>query len=782
MIGVYSYQKHWMGSEYAKSTDLISRHTPEGIFLYASPVCRTLLGYEPDELIGRSACEFCHPQDLAALSQSHSNIVNLLEMNTVSYRLRRQDGNYIWFESTTKPIYHPETGVVEEIVAVSRDITEQKQAEAELLEQRCSAHTVLMRLSNLVAKVGVVLAKGGTLAVMLQHCIEEIVQQLHLTSAAIWTLNSASGQLEQQAISGQLIPLNPDLINRVAQTRQPYLSSESQPELHSSLLPDHFSGYPLVVEDQLIGVLTLLSNQSLTQESHSILTGVASAIAVAIDRCWARSESLCRRESLLFDLTVQLRNSLEVDTILETAVQSIRNVLQIDQCQFLWYQSHQSVPYWEVAKEARNPLLSSDTQYAIANVEPFTTRLLNRQTIQVDDVETLSEPTWRQFLLTQGYTSLLSIPIETQSGKIGVISCAHCTEARHWNYSEVELLQAVVAQVAIAINQAELYTQAQQTSQTAQEKVKELELTLHQVQATQAQLLQTERMSSLGHLVAGVAHEINNPVNFIHNNLSYASAYFYDLLSLLRLYQEHYPNSPEAIAEQAELVNIDFIAKDLPKLLTSMQRGSDRIRAIVLSLQNFSRVNEDEMKQVDLHEGIENTLLILQHRLQAKGQQPEIQVLKEYGDLPPVECYPGQLNQVVMNILSNAIEALTLSEAGSPEYLSPAITIRTSVLGSADPTPNSLYPPTQQYRAKTRNSQSVVIRIADNGPGMTEAVKARLFDPFFTTKPVGHGTGLGLSISYQIVVEHHRGILTCTSVPGQGTEFWIEIPIQQNNG
>lgn len=781
MIGVYSYQKYGMGSEYANSTDLISRHTPEGIFLYASPVCRTLLGYEPNELIGRSASEFCHPQDLAALSQSHSNILNLLEMNIVSYRIRRRDGDYIWLESRMTPIYHPDTGVVEEIVAISRDITEQKQAEADLLEQRCSAHASLMRLSNLAAKVSAVLAKGGTLPVMLQLCTDAIVQQLYLTSAAIWTLNSASGQLEEQAASGQLIPLNADLLNLVAQTRQPYLSRESQQELHSSRLPHHFSGYPLVVEDRLLGVITLLGSQSLKEEAHGIFSGVANAIAVAIDRCWARSESVCHRESLLFDLTVQIRNSLELDTILETAVQLIRSVLQIDRCQFLWYQSHQTEPSWEVVKEARNPLLSSDILYAIADMEPFTTQLLNRQIIQVDDVESLSEPTLRQFLFAQGYTSLLSIPIETQSGKIGVINCAHCTGRRPWNNSEVELLQAVIAQVAIAINQAECYTQAQQAAQTAQEKVKELELTFHQLQATQAQLLQTERMSSLGHLVAGVAHEINNPVNFIHNNLSYASAYFYDILTLLRLYQEHYPNSPDPIAEQAELVNIDFIAKDLPKLLVSMQRGSDRIREIVLSLRNFSRVNEDEMKKVDLHEGIENTLLILQHRLQSKGQHPEIQVLKEYGDLPAVECYPGQLNQVFMNILSNAIEALTLSEVGSPEHPSLAITIRTSLLDGSNSTQNSLYPSTKQYRTQTHHSQSVVIQIADNGPGMTDVVKARLFDPFFTTKPVGHGTGLGLSISYQIIVEHHRGVLTCTSVPGQGTEFWIEIPIQQNN-
>jgi signal transduction histidine kinase len=197
-----------------------------------------------------------------------------------------------------------------------------------------------------------------------------------------------------------------------------------------------------------------------------------------------------------------------------------------------------------------------------------------------------------------------------------------------------------------------------------------------------------------------------------------------------------------------------------------MQRGTDRIRSIVLSLRNFSRLDEAEIKQVDLHEGIENTLLILQHRLKAKGQNPEIQVLKEYGNLPTVECYPGQLNQVFMNILTNAIEAFERSRGGTQECPSPSITIRTSLLESSD---------------STQNAQNVLIQIADNGPGMTESVKARIFDPFFSTKPVGEGTGLGLAISYQVVVKHHHGILTCTSAPGRGTEFLIEIPIRQNN-
>jgi PAS domain S-box-containing protein len=749
------------------ATNLISRYTREGIYSYASPACCLLLGYEPEELVGRCAYEFFHPQDVPALNQPPLEILYPSEINPISYRIRRQDGNYIWFESTTTAIQYPQTSAVQEIVTVSRNITEQKQTEAELLEGMRLEQALLTRLFALAAEVGVALAKGGKLLEILQRCTQAMVQQLDTTSAAIWTLNPVSQQLEQQAAAGEVIVLNPDLLNIVAQNHQPYFTSEGLEVQKSSLLPHYFSSYSLVVEDRLLGVITLLGNQPLTEEACRTLSWIANAIAVAIDRYWARSELLGRRESLLSGLANQIRNSLELDTILETAVQSIHSLLQIDRCHFLWYRAHETTPYWEVVNEARNPILPSHIgRYTTAQLGLFGERLLNQQIIKVDEVETYSDTTLRQLLLTLGYTSLLSIPVETKLGEIGVIICGHCTGSRPWDNSEVELLQAVVVELAIGLDQAKLYAQARQAAHVAQAQAQQLELALSQLQATQAQLVQSEKMSSLGQLVAGIAHEINNPINFIHGNLTYASAYFYDLLSFLRLYQKHYPNPDAEILEQAEVINVDFIATDLPKLLGSMQRGTDRIRSIVLSLRNFSRLDEADIKQVDLHEGIENTLLILQHRLKAKGQNPEIQVFKEYGNLPTVECYPGQLNQVFMNILTNAIEAFERSRGGTQECPSPSITIRTTLLESSD---------------STQNAQNVLIQIADNGPGMTESVKARIFDPFFSTKPVGEGTGLGLAISYQVVVKHHHGILTCTSAPGRGTEFLIEIPILQNN-
>jgi len=280
-------------------------------------------------------------------------------------------------------------------------------------------------------------------------------------------------------------------------------------------------------------------------------------------------------------------------------------------------------------------------------------------------------------------------------------------------------------------------------------KTQQLEEALRKLQQTQAQLIQSEKMSSLGQLVAGIAHEINNPVNFIYGNVKYANDYVHDLLHLIELYHQHfYPPAPE-IHQQIYTIDLDFIRQDLPKVLDSMNTGAERIRQIVLSLRNFSRVDEEGMKLVNIHEGIDNALLLLQNRLQAQQDSLEIEIIKDYGDLPRVMCHPGQMNQVFMNLLINAIDAL--EEVAIPN---PQIQIRT------------------QLQADDR----ITISITDNGPGIDEKIRDRIFDPFFTTKPVGKGTGMGLSISYQVVVKKHRGELHCVSTPGEGTEFVISIP------
>lgn len=293
-------------------------------------------------------------------------------------------------------------------------------------------------------------------------------------------------------------------------------------------------------------------------------------------------------------------------------------------------------------------------------------------------------------------------------------------------------------------------------------KSQDLEKALQELKKTQSQLIQSEKMSSLGQLVAGVAHEINNPVNFIHGNLHHANEYAQDLLDLLELYQRHFPNSTPAIQAKAEEVDLEFLQSDLPKLLSSMKVGAERIREIVKSLRAFSRLDEAEVKEVDIHEGIDSTLMILQNRLKAKANHPPIQVVKNYGDLLKVECYAGQLNQVFMNILTNAVDALDERDAN-----------RLPAESIADPSVIKIW-------TELVEADRVRIRIADNGAGMSDEIQKRLFDPFFTTKAVGKGTGLGMSISHQIVTEKHGGLLRCISAPGQGTEFVIEIPTRRS--
>ena len=291
-----------------------------------------------------------------------------------------------------------------------------------------------------------------------------------------------------------------------------------------------------------------------------------------------------------------------------------------------------------------------------------------------------------------------------------------------------------------------LKLEAYSESQTQQ--TEELTAALRELKQTQAQIIQSEKMSSLGQMVAGVAHEINNPVNFIHANIQPACSYANELLELIALYQQEYPQPSSALSEMLIELDFDFIKKDFIELLASMKVGTQRIREIVLSLRNFSRLDEAEVKAVNLHEGIDNTLVILAHKLKGDSSYKGIEVVKDYQLRSLVECYPSQINQVVMNILANAIDALE-------PVSKPRITISTE-----------------------RLDNQAIITISDNGPGIPEAVRARIFDPFFTTKTVGKGTGMGLSISYQIVTDRHKGTLAVSSTPGDGTQFTISIPIQ----
>ncbi|MBN3899591.1 MAG: GAF domain-containing protein [Nostoc sp. NOS(2021)] len=672
----------------------------------------------------------------------------------------------------------------QQIIVLVRDTSDNIQAALEALAE-------LAHLANFRADVDAALAQSDNLQNMMRLCTEALVEHLDAAFARIWILNKQDNVLELQVSSGMYTHIN-GLHKRVpvGQFKIGLIAEEGKPHLTNSVQTDArvgnkewaqregmvaFAGYPLIVEDETVGVIAMFARQTLTESTFTALEFAAQEIAIGIKRKQAEIalRESAQREALINRLSSQIRASLDVNHIVETAVQEIRNLFQIDRCAFLWYRQDADVPYWDKVYEVKSsffPCLLND-QATNAEIELIATKTLNREIICINDAETVDDRTTRQFMQDFGFTAFMSLPVHTQSGEIGTFSCGYCSGFRPWLDNEVELLQAVTVQLAIAIDQAKLYTQSRIAAQTAQDKAQQLEAALLELQQTQAQLIQTEKMSSLGQLVAGIAHEINNPVNFIYGNISHAREYTKDLLHLVELYQQSYcPPTPE-IHQQIYAIDLDFIKHDLPKILDSMKMGAERIRQIVLSLRNFSRLDEDGMKAVDIHQGMDSTLLLLQNRLKAKPGHPEIQVIRDYGNLPPVVCHAGQMNQVFMNLLANAIDALEESFVISHLSLVNNTEQRTNDQGQMT------FP---QIRIRTLIQEDrVIISIADNGPGMTEEVRKRLFDPFFTTKPVGKGTGMGLSISYQIVVKKHCGQIQCISALGEGAEFVIVIPLQE---
>ncbi|MEO0458932.1 MAG: GAF domain-containing protein, partial [Cyanobacteria bacterium P01_A01_bin.114] len=502
---------------------------------------------------------------------------------------------------------------------------------------------------------------------------------------------------------------------------------------------------PLKIKAVSIGAIALsrAQNQPYSAEDLKLLTTLSYQAAGVINALLhERQLKESRQNNLIFRLSSQIRNSLEPDAILATAVDEIYRALNLDRCCFLWHQTEtrlqqlttasqgfcllpQFIGGLDVVTESKHvslaPLVGVYDADTVGELADWFHQLM---LVRVDNVHDLPAGTAQRFLQTHDFEAFLAIPIQTRSGQTGAICCGKRHEPRPWNDSEVALLKAVTNQLAIALDQAELYEHSQTAAHLAQDKAQQLEATLAALQQAQLQLVQSEKMSSIGQMVAGVAHEINNPVTFIHGNLSHLANYTRELIGLVQQYQAECKTPSAELQNDIRAIDLPFMLEDLPKTIRSMAVGTERIREIVLSLKNFSRLDQANFKAVDIHEGIDSTLLILRHRLKPHDTFPGVEIIQRYGALPAVQCYPGQLNQVFMNILANAIDALEESTQEAP-----TITIDTQQIA-----PNRIQ-----------------IRIIDNGLGMSPDIQAKLFDPFFTTKEIGKGTGLGLSISYQII-------------------------------
>ncbi|NEP72930.1 MAG: GAF domain-containing protein [Okeania sp. SIO2G4] len=443
----------------------------------------------------------------------------------------------------------------------------------------------------------------------------------------------------------------------------------------------------------------------------------------------AELEKATERQKGLSITIDRIRQSLDINTIFQTTTQEVRQLLEVERVAI-----YRFYPNWsgEFVADSMIDEWTPIIQTPLA-INPVISKLTNASKLPRNET---------------------FVPILQGEKLWGLLVAYQNSSPRYWQDEEINLLAQVGVQLGIALQQAELL-------EKTRTQTEELTKTLRELKQTQLQMIQAEKMASLGQLVAGIAHEINNPVNFIFGNLIHVDEYAQSLLTLMKLYHQHYLDPVPEIKDFSEDIDLEFIIKDLPKMINSMKMGAERIRQLVLSLRTFSRLDESKRKEVDIHTGIDSTLLILQHRLKLKSELPQITIVKNYGDLPLVPCYAAPINQVFMNLLSNAIDALE-EKLETDQLFIPTITITTEI--------------------NQDNPDTVLIKIYDNGLGITQEAKDKIFDLFFTTKEVGKGTGLGLSISYEIIVQKHRGQIFCNSQLGQGTEFIIQIPINQESG
>ncbi|MEO0407886.1 MAG: GAF domain-containing protein, partial [Cyanobacteria bacterium P01_A01_bin.135] len=632
---------------------------------------------------------------------------------------RQTGGKQIWVETNKLPL-HNLSGDVIGVLGTYQDITERRQAQLSLQE---SEQRFRMAIANAPFPIMIHAEDGEILQISATWT--ELTGYTHtdVPTTEAWA---------QLAYGDRANAITQEVIARTYGLTSRWDEGESVIDTAFGTQQTwHFSSAPL-------GALT---------------DGRRLVISMAVDiternQVEAQIHALLNRTQMLGHISTEIRDSLDLGTILLNLVNSVVAKLSVDSCNFAWYQKATASGPARLRVIREKKVVEQPSCIGSYSATAFP-QILNsieaNQLYRVDDTRTSSDTQLAEHLRQIGIATFLSVPIHTAGGRIGSLQVSRAA-VRPWSDEEVELFQSIGSQMAIAIHQADLY-------QESKEKTEQLQRSYQELETAQRQIVQSEKMSSLGQLVAGIAHEINNPVGFIYGNMAIASDYVSNLTALIKLYQEHYPTPPTAIAALAHRVDAEYILADFPKLLASMENGATRIQNIVQSLRTFSRLDQTESSAVTLQTHIDATLVLLQSRLNGRAGNPEIHVVKQYGSVPEVECYSSLLDQVFMNLLVNAIDAIEERQQREPSYTG-CITITTAIAPSG----------------------ALRIVIGDNGMGMASETREKIFNPFFTTKPIGEGTGMGLAISYQIITGSHNGTLRCESIWGQGTEFTIELP------
>ncbi len=692
---------------------------------------------EPGTLFEASAVSFCdtfeaylhnvHPSDRPLLTAAASQALENGCDYQLEYRLQLGDGTLRWVGERAG-LWRDADGFVLGLMGTVVDITHRKTAEAALRESEERHRTLINNIPGAVYR-----------------CQADEGWTLLFQSEAIADITGYP--IDHPVYQGNWRLIYPADRDRVEAELSAALTRKQRFAVEYRIL--HADGSIRWVEDTGQPVA---DSTGTVQVIDGVLTDITHRKASEV-----RLQEFAQREALINRISTQIRDSLDLMVILQTTVQAVRSELATDRVVVYHFASD-----WVgkvIVESVGEGWLSTLGEMGADNCFPkgMASYYAAGRVRAIDDIYTAGlDDCHVKYLEKLQVRANLIVPILLKKELWGLLIAHECRGPRVWTGGELELLSALAGQVGIAIGQADLYQQATANAAQARQQAQSLATALTELQRTQAQLVQTEKMSSLGQLVAGVAHEINNPVGFISGNIDHAWDYTQDLLRLIHAYQSAYPNPPADLAAMIEAVDLDFLMADFPKLLESMRVGAERITNIVTSLRTFSRMDEAEIKAVNLHDGLDSTVMILQHRLKAHGDRPGITLHRHYDDLPPVECYAGQLNQVFMNLISNAIDALEEQLEEGTQSTPPSITLVTQRV----------------------SDRQVRITIADNGPGIPEDVRRHIFEPFYTTKPIGKGTGIGLSISYQIVTDRHQGTLECESEPGNGTAFHITIPIQ----